>query len=168
MHGELWDRKEATFYLPNGSINTGEMLCAASTQNCCSFSFASVFLRYFWYIYSWDFYGNWLLRYELIRGRYNHVMTGTLSSSPEWTIIIYIHDFICIWSFFSLLLIISLCSFAITVATSSLSHSLYLLFVFRVFSSCHATKSKPNWHNIEAYLLHQQFIFQSMQYRFEG
>lgn len=138
-----------------------------------SFLLHSSFFVIFGYIYSWDFYGNWLLRYEPIRGRYKHVITGTLSSSPEWTIIIYIHDFICISIFFRYCWLYR-CALSQdrvyqTVATSSsLSHSLYLLFIFCVFSSCHASKSKPNRHNIEAYLLHQQFIFQSMQYRFEG
>lgn len=117
--------------------------------------------------YSWDFYGNWLPRYEPIRGRYNHVITGTLSSSPEWSIIIYIHDFICIRSFFCCSCCCS-CSFAIQYSSSLFSHSLYLVFISCVLGSCHASKSKPNWHNIEAYLLHKQFIFQSMQYRFEG
>lgn len=168
--GEFWDRKEATFYLPNGSINTIEMLCA-SPHNCCSFSFAVSSFFVIFGIHSWDFYGNLVCQemsqLEVVTIMWSLVHWAHHPNGPSSFLYTtsFAFEVFCCWLFRCALsqyrvyrtVAISSSSFS-----SSFSHSLYLLFISCVFSSCHVSKSKPNWHHIEAYLLHKQFVFQSM------
>lgn len=104
-YGEFWERKEVTFYLPNGStpIDTHKNTVCFTTKLLFVF-FCN--LRSSFFVISGTFIRETFMEigcqwYEPIRGRYNHVITGTLSSSPEWTTIIFIHDFVCIWIFFA-------------------------------------------------------------------